>query len=378
MFGHIFINRLKILLKTKSAIFWTLAFPIILATLFNMAFANVGSSEKFKNIKLAVVNNEMFENDVNFKNVINSLSVEGDNKLFDTKYVDEITAQKLLEENEVDGYIIVRDNIDIVIKNNGIEQSTIKQVVDNYYQFISVITNVSIYNPETIAEHILVQLSESEGNFNNISKNKVDYVIIPFYTLIGMVCLYGGMFGINAVIETEANLSKKGARVSVSPAHKFKLLLVSLLVGLIIQYAEVLIVLAYALFILGIDFGNQLMPILLITFLGSMAGLSLGMFVGSSNNKSENNKLNILISIVMLFCFLSGMMNPQVKYYVDTKIPVLSKINPVNMITDGLYSLYYYDNLDRFFSNIVNLTIFLIILIIVSYFFVRRKSYDSI
>ena len=29
------------------------------------------------------------------------------------------------------------------------------------------------------------------------------------------------------------------------------------------------------------------------------------------------------------------------KYIVDKNIPILNKVNPVNMITDAMYSLYY-------------------------------------
>ena len=45
MFYHNFKYSLKILLKNKSLIFWTFAFPILLGTLFNMAFSNIEKSE---------------------------------------------------------------------------------------------------------------------------------------------------------------------------------------------------------------------------------------------------------------------------------------------------------------------------------------------
>ena len=34
---------------------------------------------------------------------------------------------------------------------------------------------------------------------------------------------------------------------------------------------------------------------------------------------------------------------------------ILNLINPANMITDGLYSLYYYDTFNRFYFFIINL-----------------------
>ena len=66
------------------------------------------------------------------------------------------------------------------------------------------------------------------------------------------------------------------------------------------------------------------------------------------------------------------------KYIVDKNIPLLNKINPANMVTDGFYSLYYYDTLDRYIFNIISLLVFSSILLIISGLVLRRQKYDSI
>ena len=66
------------------------------------------------------------------------------------------------------------------------------------------------------------------------------------------------------------------------------------------------------------------------------------------------------------------------KYIIDKNIPIINKLNPANMITDGLYSLYYYETLDRYIFNVVSLLIFAFTLIVVSYISLRRQKYDSI
>lgn len=66
------------------------------------------------------------------------------------------------------------------------------------------------------------------------------------------------------------------------------------------------------------------------------------------------------------------------KYIVDKNIPIVNKLNPASMITDGFYSLYYYDTLDRYFFNIASLLIFALIMLTISYFSLRRQKYDSI
>ena len=80
----------------------------------------------------------------------------------------------------------------------------------------------------------------------------------------------------------------------------------------------------------------------------------------------------------MFLSFLSGMMGITMKYVIDKNIPILNMINPANMITDGLYSLYYYTYLDRYYFNLISLIIFSLTLIVISSLCLRRQKYDSI
>ena len=80
----------------------------------------------------------------------------------------------------------------------------------------------------------------------------------------------------------------------------------------------------------------------------------------------------------MIMCFLSGMMGITMKYIIDKNAKILNIINPANMITDGFYSLYYYETLNRFWFNIASLLIYSLILILISYKTLRRQKHDSI
>ncbi len=375
MFKHIFINRLKTLLRNKTMMFWTLAFPIILGTFFNLAFSNLSKEEKLDVIDIAVV--EKIDND-SLKHVFNELSKDGEDKIFNTKYVKEEEAKKLLNDNKISGYIISDNEVNIYVKESSLEQTIIKYVIDQYYQMNSVAKNAMEYNPDSLRNGAIALMNENKEYFIDKSNKNMDSTVNYFYTLIGMACLYGGFFGLYTINEVEANLSKKGARVTVAPIKKTTVILSSLLVSLFVQYVEVLILIAYLTLILGIDFGNQLGNVLLLSLFGCLAGISMGILIGVSSKKSENLKMGILISTTMFCSFLSGMMMMQMKYIIEKNVPILGHINPVNMITDGLYSLYCYDNLDRYYSNVFGLIIFGFVMFGISYVFLRRKKYDSI
>lgn len=378
MFKHIFVNRLKILLKNKSLIFWTLIFPLSLATFFHLALSNIPKSEKFNPVNIAIVNNDKFQQEENFKFMMKELSSNNENKIFNSTYTTLEDAKQLLNNNKIAGYILITDKIDVFVKKNGLEQTIIKSVIDNYYQMISVANNIYSFNPEAIKSGILEKFNNNEEYLKDISNDNVNYIVVHFYTLIGMVCLYGGFLSISVINETEANLSKKGARVSVAPTHKAKVLFISLLVAFIVHYFEVLILLSYLIFVLGVSFGDQTIYIIILTFVGSLAGITLGSFIGSVIKKSENFKIAILLTVTMTFSFLAGMMLWQMKYIISDNVPLLAVINPINMITDGLYALYYYDTLNKYFYNLISLGVFSAIMIITSYILLRRKKYDSI
>jgi len=375
---HVFKNQLKITLRNKNLIFWTLIFPIILGTFFSLAFSNLYKDEIFEPIDIAVVNNDLYKAETKFSSLIESLSLKNKDQVFNIKLVSESEAKELLLDNKISGYYIINENIDVVVKSSGIGQTIMKYIVDNYYQTYSIMGNLYNYNPSLLKEDVINNLNENNNYFEDKSNENVDFTVVYFYTLIGMVCLYAGFFGINGVKETEANLSKRAARLSIAPTHKLKNLVGTLLSGLLVSYLELIILLFYLVVILNINFGNQIPYILLLGLVGCLSGITLGTLLGVSNKKSEGLKVGILLATSMTCSFLSGMMMWQMKYIVELYVPLLGYINPVSMITDGLYSLYYYNNLDRYLFDIFSLLLFSLIMIVISYLFIRRKKYDSI
>ena len=85
-----------------------------------------------------------------------------------------------------------------------------------------------------------------------------------------------------------------------------------------------------------------------------------------------------MIAFTMFGCVLAGMMGITMKYVIDKNIPLVNYLNPVNMITDGFYALYYYDTLDRYFFNVISLVLFSLLLIGISTLCLRRQKYEYI
>lgn len=393
MFIHNFKYAFKTLFKNKGLIFWTFAFPIILGTFFNMAFSDIENNEKLKVINIAIVNNESFESNAIFKEAFKNLSDDNnEDSLFNTKYVTKDDAQNLLEDDEIIGFMILEENKPkVIVKSNGINETIFKYVTEEIVQTAEMVQNIAEneiekelltgnYNIdyEKIYQNVLEITQSQEANIENISSNNLSYTMIEFYTLIAMACLYGGILGMVAINQNLANMSNNGKRVAVSPVSKGKLILSSVLASYIIQLIGLALLFIYTIFVLKVDYGTNLPLIILLGMIGSLAGLSMGLAVGTVLKTNDNTKTGIIISVTMLGCFLSGMMGITMKYIVDKNMPIINKINPASMITDGFYSLYYYNTLDRFYFNLTSLLVFSSIMILISYITLRRQKYDSI
>ena len=381
MFGLLFKNKIKILLRNKEMLFWTLIFPFVLGTFFQLALSNVDEAYKMNVFPIAVVEDNNYNNSKVLKIVVESLSEKGDNQIFNTSYVDKNEAESLLKNSKIEGYIIVNENgrPQIVIKENGINQTIMKSVLDEYNQMMIVSNDVIQYNPNAMYNEVMQQISTQDTFIKDTSKEKIDFSINYFFTLIAMTCLYGSLIGLEVIKDCEANLSKKGARICMCPVNKLKIIIISLLAGYIIQLIALAALFVFLIFVFKVNFGNQVIPTMILSAIGGLAGTSLGTFVGVCNKKSEEFKIGILISVTMLCCFFSGMMGtPQLKSFFDEKMPIFAKINPINIITDGLYALFAYDTLTVFYECLLRISIFALTFIILTFIFVRRKKYDSI
>lgn len=368
-------------------------FLLYFGTFFNMAFSNIENSEKLEIINIAIVENETFQHNEILQQAFETLSdKQNEDRLFNTQYTNEEKANQLLQNGEIVGYMTwEEEEPKIIIQSNGINETIFKYVTEEIIQNSEIIKKLAEdeikkemitgnYNLDyqEIYQKIVDKTQNQEVTLKDSSNQNLSYTMIEFYTLIAMACLYGATLGMFAINQNLANMSNNGKRIAVAPTKKGKVVLSSALAAFIVQMIGVTLLFLYTIFVLKVDYGTNLPLILLLGIIGSLAGLTMGLAIGTVLKANENLKTGIIISVTMLGCFLSGMMGITMKYIVDKNLPIVNFFNPANMITDGFYSLYYYDTLDRYYFNIISLCVFSISMILISYISLRRQKYDSI
>ena len=317
MFIHNLRYNIKILFNNKVLIFWTFIFPIILGTFFNMAFSNIESDETLKVFDIAVVDNDEFRNDEVYVKTLKTLSSGSNDKLFDIKYTDKNDADNLLEDGEIEGYIYFSDNKpNIVIRENGMNQTVLRYVVNEIEQKKAIYSDVGF-----------VQNIKSNVKMIDVSRDNLSYIQIEYYSLIAMAIMYGGMLGLTVINNSLANMSDKGKRVAVSPNKKSNIVLSAIIGSYFVSLVGLSILMIFLKFGLHADFGSNLGLVILLSFVGDLAGISLGVLIASVFRVSEGAKTGITIAISMFLSVLSGMTGVVLKYIIDKNVPILNLNN---------------------------------------------------
>ncbi len=377
MFNHIFKYRLKELLRTKELIFWTLAFPISLSFFFNLAFSNLDSSEGFNPIDAAFVVSHDSPSDL-IMDVMDQVS-SGEDRLFNLRKTSLEEAKTLLLDGDIKGYMVESNPLELHVTESGLSQNIMRLFLDNLNQTTSAMTKISQDSPQSM-EAVLNQLGSTKEYIKEARNSTAapSQILNYFYTLIAMACMYGAFFGSGEVTRIQANITDLAVRLNLAPVHKMKAFLASSLASYFVFLFNMSILLLFLRFVLRIDFGDQFPLVVLAVLVGSLTGITFGAFVGSLVKKGENLKVSIILSVTMIGSFLAGMMFAPMKYIVSANVPILSYINPVNLIADAFYSLYYYNTLDRYVLNISLLLVMNAVFCFGTYLVLRRRKYASL
>ncbi len=378
MFRHVFAYRLKYLLRSRQTVFWTLLFPIMMSLLFAMALSNVYQAEVFHRIPIAVVNSPAYRADAALRGVLEAVSI-GEDPLFELTVMGKGQAKDALAAGSIKGYLEADGGLRAVVSASGIEQTILKSFLDRYLQMQETAGNLLKRNPAAILTGLIADLSSQKEYTRPLGgMPKAETLLAYYYALLAMACLYGGFWGAQEVNDIQANLSQQGARVGVAPVHKLKAFMAGMTASFTVQYSEVLILLAFMRFVIGVDFGNQLGYILILCFAGSLMGITFGAAVAAVGRKSEGATTGILIAVSMLLSFFSGLMFAEIKYIVARAFPAASYLNPAALVADGFYALYYYESHGRYWLNVGLLIAFSTLFCLLIYRALRRRKYASL
>ena len=378
MFIRDFLYTIKIMVRGRVSIFWTLVFPLLLATFMYMAFGNIYEQDgMFRNIKVAVVTEDESANGLNY--MLDALS-DGDDALLSVTRMSESDAEKLLADEEVEG-IIYTDDVKLTVAESSVNASILETVLSEYKQYEHALKDIykDGTEPKGDMSNLVEKLSEQRSYYTEKASTEGSQNVYNnyFYAIFAMSCLFASLSSIEMMGNLQANVSATGKRKNVSPQRKMTFVLAEFAALLIIHFVVEVISFIY-MSCIGVDFGDRVWEILLTLFVGCFIGLAIGVIVGAISKLAEGTKIGIVIGISMVMSILSDLCINGVKYEIQQHVPIINKLNPAALISDSFYALNVYSDHQVFTENIVIMTIEAVVLIAVGILMVRRNRYASV
>ena len=313
------------MVSTVEGMFWTVAYPIILSSLFFVIFSAINTRGVSTAINTGVAETNPHRVILNVIPILHVIPMEQE------------SADAALREGSIKAFI--GDDLSIKIYKNGIAQTIVKNIAEQIKQTdaLGIPITPFAYGKQYI---------DSKNEQNNS-------ITILFYSLLAMVSIYS-MFGSISIPERiQANISKLAVRMSAAPIKRFRIYLSGVLFFVCFNLASNLLYIGYVMLVLKINLITDFAVTVPLLIYANLFGIAFGLCIGSIPKMAENTKVMIGVFSSLFLSFLSGMMSVSVKTALDTSFPLLSKINPIALFTDTLYNiniLHEYDLAPLFFT----------------------------
>ena len=363
-------------LRNPSIVFWPFLFPLALATLMYFAIGQMDQAD-FETVPAAVVVEKEGAAVNSFLTFVDAM--DESSGLIRAEKMTEEAALQALEKGEAEGIFYVGSDVRLTVSGNGFPESILQSVLASYQSGEEAVKDIARLHPAGMQD-ALEKMKEYDTAVNQVSLGgtTIDGNVQIFYALIGMACLYGCFIGFGCALWLQANLTALAARRCVAPVHRLKLILTEFGAGFLVHFANMIVLLAYMRYVLKLEFTGSFAEMTGLVLVGSMFGVSMGIFVGSLGKVGEGIRIGILLGISMSLSFLAGLMDASVKDAVEQHAPVLSRVNPAALISDALYCINVYDAPERFADNMVILIIMSALMVGGAFLIVRRERYGSI
>lgn len=370
--------QIKRMLRSKSMLFWMLAFPVILGILFYNMFGGISELTRFEEIPVGIL---AAEEEKTFVDIMESVESDSGIKMFQVKvYREKDKAMKALKDETVKGVIDLSEDRTLIVKDSDIYTSIIKTFLDQYRQNQKLIVDTAKRNPQGVSKLVVTLFEPTKISVKEIPLKGVDKDLYTqyFYALIAMTCLMASMVGLNNGCDIQADLSSIAARRNVAPTPKMLQVMKDFIASFILCAGILLLVLLLCIYGFHQDFGKNFAYIMLGSLAGIFTGLSVGIFIALFVKGNRTKKDGIVVAFFMISSFLGGLQWGDITYYLEKTCPIINRINPATLIVNAFKSLAVFGDVKQYAVNVGTLFLIGFLCISISVWKLRRTRYASL
>ncbi|MDO5733532.1 MAG: ABC transporter permease [Eubacteriales bacterium] len=311
-FLDLFKMNMKVFFRDRMAIFWMTVFPLILLGTFGTVFSS-----------LRQPNTEPIPLAINSKNPY--LAIYEEIPLFEIRAVDwdlEETAEAL-NQDQVKAFIDSENQI--FAAKRSIQVSIVRSAVDSVRRGLEL-------GPAARNLNYTKSLIKTEAS-------KTDPMAISLLSMFSLYVFYSYFATASYCSAISAEQSASGIRHEIAPFSRLKLIFSGFISNLLYSIAFIFLLKFYTDYILKLDLIPEFWQSLPVLLSGSLCGAAIGLLIGSIPRLSDAARINLGVFVSLFLGLLSGMMSPEIYLFINEKVPIVARLNPLSRLTVTLFHI---------------------------------------
>lgn len=266
-----------------------------------------------------------------------------------------------------------------------VNRAILESVATSYLQSEALIEELATHDPVALSDPTTIEnalgLSVSVREVS-LTHAQPDSMVRFYYALLGMASIFAAQLAGESVWHLQPTSSAAGARRTVSSTSRMRLLIPTIGACWAISTTFLAIAFGYICLTAHIDFSGReglcLVGIAASSLLSCGIGALVGALPGRMGSDSRRGILTALTCLLSLFAGLYGEPTMDLADTIAQAIPAATWLNPVCLIRDLFYTVYYYDTLVPFSLRLAACAGIAAVLFAVSAACMRRSAHEHL
>lgn len=266
-----------------------------------------------------------------------------------------------------------------------VNRAILESVVTSYLQSEALIEELATHDPVALSDPTTIEnalgLSVSVREVS-LTHAQPDSMVRFYYALLGMASIFAAQLAGESVWHLQPTSSAAGARRTVSSTSRMRLLIPTIGACWAVSTIFLAIAFGYICLTAHIDFSGReglcLVGIAAASLLSCGIGALVGALPGRMGSDSRRGILTALTCLLSLFAGLYGEPTMELADTIAQALPAATWLNPVCLIRDLFYTVYYYDTLIPFALRLAACMGIAAALLTVSAACMRRSAHEHL
>lgn len=266
-----------------------------------------------------------------------------------------------------------------------VNRAILESVATSYLQSEALIEELATHNPVALSDPTTIEnalgLSVSVREVS-LTHAQPDSMVRFYYALLGMASIFAAQLAGESVWHLQPTSSAAGARRTVSSTSRMRLLIPTIGACWAVSTTFLAIAFGYICLTAHIDFSGReglcLVGIAAASLLSCGIGALVGALPGRMGSDSRRGILTALTCLLSLFAGLYGEPTMKLADTIAQALPAATWLNPVCLIRDLFYTVYYYDTLVPFSLRLAACAGIAAVLLAVSAACMRRSAHEHL